>query len=138
MAERPLLVLPRPALAAPPKRGGGGSQPHLPTRRTQVGRFAPRFARLREVLNSRTADPMELSRDPTSLAPDRVVVFEIAGSVDDFARGISKVPGFEFMAEYDTEQQPRKLNVARMIANASDAAFQNWSRLGNSLMTKGK
>src|SRR5271163_3852269 len=33
---------------------------------------------------------------------------------------------------------PRKLNVARMIANASDAAFQNWSRLGNSLMTKGK
>jgi len=33
---------------------------------------------------------------------------------------------------------PRKLNVARMIANASDAVFQNWSRLGNSLMTKGK
>ncbi len=33
---------------------------------------------------------------------------------------------------------PRKLNVARMIANASDAVFQNFSRLGNSLMTKGK
>ena len=32
---------------------------------------------------------------------------------------------------------PRKLNVARMIANASDAVFQNWSRLGNSLMTRG-
>jgi hypothetical protein len=27
---------------------------------------------------------------------------------------------------------PRKLNVARMIANASDAVFQNFSRLGNS------
>ena len=33
---------------------------------------------------------------------------------------------------------PRKLNVARMIANASDAVFQNFSRLGNALMTKGK
>jgi alkylhydroperoxidase family enzyme len=33
---------------------------------------------------------------------------------------------------------PRKLNVARMIANASDAVFQNFSRLGNSLMTRGK
>ncbi len=109
MAERPLLVLPRPALAAPPKRGGGGSQPHLPTKRTQVGRFGPRFARLREVLTSHAADPMELHRDPTSLAPDRVVGFEIAGSVDDFARGISKVPGFEFMAEYDTEQPPDDL-----------------------------
>ena len=32
---------------------------------------------------------------------------------------------------------PRKLNVARMIANASDAVFQNFSRLGNSLMTRG-
>ena len=33
---------------------------------------------------------------------------------------------------------PRKLNVARMIANASDAVFQNFSRLGNSLMIRGK
>jgi alkylhydroperoxidase family enzyme len=33
---------------------------------------------------------------------------------------------------------PRKLNVARMIANASEAVFHNFSRLGNSLMTRGK
>src|SRR6516165_873991 len=33
---------------------------------------------------------------------------------------------------------PRKLNVALMIANASDPVFQNFSRLGNSLMTRGK
>src|SRR5262249_48757632 len=33
---------------------------------------------------------------------------------------------------------PRKLNIARMIANASDPVFQNFSRLGNSLMTRGK
>jgi alkylhydroperoxidase family enzyme len=30
------------------------------------------------------------------------------------------------------------MNVARMIANSSDAVFQNFSRLGNSLMTRGK
>src|ERR1700758_4122368 len=36
------------------------------------------------------------------------------------------------------DNTPRKLNVARMIANASDAVFQNFSRLGNSLMTRGK
>ncbi len=33
---------------------------------------------------------------------------------------------------------PRKMNVARMMANASDAVFHNFSRLGNSLLTKGK
>jgi len=33
---------------------------------------------------------------------------------------------------------PRKLNVARMMANASEAVFHNFSRLGNALLTKGK
>jgi alkylhydroperoxidase family enzyme len=33
---------------------------------------------------------------------------------------------------------PRKLNVARMIANSSEAVFHNFSRLGNALMTRGK
>jgi alkylhydroperoxidase family enzyme len=33
---------------------------------------------------------------------------------------------------------PRKLNVARMMANASEPVFQNFSRLGNALLTKGK
>jgi len=36
------------------------------------------------------------------------------------------------------DNTPRKLNDARMIANSSDAVFQNFSRLGNSLMTRGK
>jgi 4-carboxymuconolactone decarboxylase len=33
---------------------------------------------------------------------------------------------------------PRKMNVARMIANSSDAVFQNFSRLGHSLLTRAK
>jgi alkylhydroperoxidase family enzyme len=33
---------------------------------------------------------------------------------------------------------PRKLNVARMMANASEAVFHNFSRLGNALLTKSK
>lgn len=106
MAERPLLVLPRPNLVDPPRLPGGGSKPHLPTKRTQVARFDPDFTRLREVLDRGAAGPMELRDDPTSLAPDRVIVFEIAGTVDDFTRAVSKVPGLDFMAEYDTEEPP--------------------------------
>ena len=33
---------------------------------------------------------------------------------------------------------PRKMNVARMIANSSDAVFQNFSRLGHALLTRAK
>ena len=106
MAERPLLVLPRPELALPPRLGGGGGKPHLPPKMAQIARFGPDFARLREVLANRTADPIRLRDDPTSLAPDRVIVFEIAGTVNDFTRAVSKVPGLDFMAEYDTEEPP--------------------------------
>jgi Subtilase family len=109
MAQRPLLVLPRPEVVAPPKRGGGGSSPHLPSRDVQVGRFEPRFARLREVLRRPEGSAIELRDDPTSLAPERVIVFEIAGSVDDFTRAVARVPGFDFMAEYDTERPPDDL-----------------------------
>src|SRR5260370_40957876 len=36
------------------------------------------------------------------------------------------------------DNTPKKMNVARMIANSSEAVFHNFSRLGNSLMTRGK
>ena len=109
MAERPLLTLPNPTLINPPKLPGGGVQPRFPAKDTQVARFGPDFARLREVLARGAADPMELRADPTSLAPDRVIVFEIAGTVANFSRAISKVPGLAFMAETDTEEPPDEL-----------------------------
>jgi hypothetical protein len=52
---------------------------------------------------------MEFRDDPSSLAPDRVIVFEIAGTVGDFVKAISRVPGLEFMVEYDTEEPPDEL-----------------------------
>jgi hypothetical protein len=106
MAERPLLALPQPQLVGPPKGTGGGGKPHLPTKGSQVARFGPDFRRLREVLARGGPEILRLRDDPTSLAPDRVVVFEIAGIVGDFTRALSKVPGFDFIAEYDTEEPP--------------------------------
>jgi hypothetical protein len=44
---------------------------------------------------------MELRADPTSLAPERVIVFEIAGTVANFLKAVGRVRGLEFMAEYD-------------------------------------
>ncbi|MHB8257131.1 MAG: S8 family peptidase [Acidiferrobacterales bacterium] len=46
---------------------------------------------------------LELRNDPTSLAPDRVIVFEIAGTVANFLKAVGKINGLEFMAEYEGE-----------------------------------
>lgn len=102
MAKRPLLILPTPEKIAPPKGHGGGGGLRLPTKGGQLATFGPIFKRLRKVLG-REGGAIELRDDPSSLAPDRVVVFEIAGTIVDFFKAVSKIDGLEFMAEYEAE-----------------------------------
>jgi hypothetical protein len=104
MAERPLLILPNPETIGPPPLPHGGGKPILPTRATQVNRIGPSFAKLREAFNRGPERVLELREDPTALAPDRVIVFEIAGTVADFARAAARVPGLELMVEFEAEQ----------------------------------
>jgi hypothetical protein len=105
MPERPLLRLPNPNAAEVP--GGPRLVPNLrkPTKGRQRDRFAPVFDRLQAVL-SRPGDPIELRDDPTALAPERVIVFEIGGTVQNFLKALAKVDGLEFMAELETEFVP--------------------------------
>jgi len=109
MAERPLLILPTASQIAPPKLGGGGAKPFIPNRETQAGRIGPAFARLRDALNRTPEQVHALRADPTALAPDRVIVFEIAGTVADFAKAVNRVPGLELMVEYETAAEPDEL-----------------------------
>jgi hypothetical protein len=54
-----------------------------PSPQRQQGRLAPRFDRLMQVAGS-PDDLMALRDDPASIAPERAIVFEIAGSLPDF------------------------------------------------------
>jgi hypothetical protein len=98
MPDRPLLRLPAPAAAESPR-----GRPAFPTNRypsagRQKDKYRPLFRRLREVL-SRDGDALALRDDPTSLAPDRVIVFEIAGTVQNLLKAVARIDGLEFMAE---------------------------------------
>ncbi len=102
MQTFPLLPLPEPRAVAVPKTAGGGfgKKARFPAREAQVERFAPMFERLARVLDG---DPLELRDDPAGLSPDRVIVFELAESVADFARAVARVPGLEFLGEQEFE-----------------------------------
>lgn len=106
MAERPLLILPTAESIGPPQGPRGGGKPFVPAREIQAHRIAPSLKRLREALSRGPERVLELRDDPTALAPDRVIVFEIAGTVADFARAAAMVPGLELMVEYETEAEP--------------------------------
>ena len=102
MPARPLLILPTPSLALPPPGGRGGGKLRFPSRGRQTGQFGPLFTQLRNVLN-RQGGGLELRDDPSSLAPDRVIVFEIAGTIKDFLKAVARIDGLEFMAEYEAD-----------------------------------
>ena len=100
MAKRPLLILPTPEPIAPPRGGGGGANLRLPTHQCQVSNFGPVFNRLRQAVFG------ELRDDPSSLSPERVIVFEIGGTIKDFFKAVKNVDGLELMAEYEADFPP--------------------------------
>ncbi|MGO7169598.1 hypothetical protein AB9F47_21325 [Rhizobium leguminosarum] len=46
-------------------------------------------------------DPTGLSlrADPTALAPERLLVFEVKGDIANFARAVNNIPGLELIDE---------------------------------------
>ena len=106
MADFPLLRLPRPVVDTPPAgRGNPPRQPRGPGRRRQQERLGPVFDRLADVFDG-NRDPVTLRDDPGGLAPERVLVFEVAGSIGDFAAATNRIPGLEYLAEQSTEFPP--------------------------------
>jgi hypothetical protein len=73
----------------------------------------PQLSRLRAALERGADRLLELRTDPQALAPERVVVFEIAGSVEAFARALESVPGFELLLEHDIERPADELFAER-------------------------
>jgi hypothetical protein len=106
MVKRPLLILPTPEPIAAPKGGGGSGNLRLPTKQSQVSTFGPFFNRLHQAFLEGTKAAMELRDDPSSLSPDRVIVFEIGGTITDFFKAVARVDGLEFMAEYESDFPP--------------------------------
>ena len=102
MPERPLLALDSPVQDRRLKKTRFTPPiPKLPNRERQFKRLGPRFNRLSQVI--KTPDNiLSLRSDPTSLVPDRALVFEVAGSLRNFASQAAKA-GFNFLGEISDE-----------------------------------
>ncbi|PTE14612.1 hypothetical protein C5F44_08735 [Fuscovulum blasticum DSM 2131] len=73
---------------------------------------------------------LELKQDPTALAPERLLVFEVRGSIQDFARAITKVVGLELIDEEDLPSDEDKQPVAYLLipdAKALEQILRLWS-----------
>jgi hypothetical protein len=102
--ERPLLKLPDPEPFTP--RNGPRAVGNIakPTRGRQSERIAPRFERLMNVAR-RPEELLALRDDPASIAPERAIVFEVAGSLENFYRQAVAM-GLEYLGDFEDDFAP--------------------------------
>ena len=98
MAEFPLLPIPIPVPDQRPRGPRRGHGPLLPTRARQGERLQPVFQRLRNVFDG-DRDPLTLRDDPADIAPERALVLEVAGTIDDFQKAARRINGLEYLAD---------------------------------------
>lgn len=111
MAERPLLRIPEATRNEREKRAPVPVDPNAKIAKPGFGRqsqrLGPRFDRLRNVAAQPAAQAaMALRADPDGIAPERALVFEVAGSVGDFYSQVGRIQGLEFLLEDDADLEP--------------------------------
>lgn len=100
MAEKPLLFFPNKDIANRTKLGGGGRRFSTPSSARQGERLSPQFNQL---FNSLVAQRIVVQQSNTGVDPEQVLIFETIGSVEDFAKAVSKIEGFEWLGEIEIE-----------------------------------
>lgn len=105
MTDYPLLPVPTPGPDKRPGGGGGGGKIQTPSRARQRARLGPTFQRLQDVFDQ-NRDPVALREDLLGIAPERALVFEVAGSIDDFAAAVARIDGLDFPADEELILDP--------------------------------
>lgn len=95
----PFLVFENPERVGRQKLGGGpGRQFQRPTASRQGERLNTKWEALREAFATRQT---QISSQIAGVDPELVVVLEIIGEISEFSRAVSRIAGFEFLAEID-------------------------------------
>lgn len=105
--KKPLLRLNNPKITPRRSSGGGGASARKFGREAQAQAHGPIFRQLRRILD-RTDANLQLRADPNSLAPERLLVLEVTGSVQNFAKAVSRIAGLEFAGEEALEADEDK------------------------------
>ncbi len=103
MTDYPLLVLPLPAPATADPGHGGPSRFYRPTIERQRLRIGPKFNSLSTVFEAKR---LKLQQTAPGENPELVLVIETIGPVDDFVKAVAKVPGLEWLVEWEEDDVP--------------------------------
>lgn len=97
----PLLFFPQPTVADRNSLGSGGGTVQTPAIDRQRARIAPQLTVLQDAFNAKR---LKLQQNAPMENPELILVFEVAGTVKDFANAVSKVPGLDWLLEWAEEE----------------------------------
>lgn len=97
----PLLFFPEPTPADRNSLGGGGGSVRIPDIARQRARIAPQLTVLQQAFE---AQRLKLQQTAPMENPELILVLEVAGTVEDFAKAVVKVPGLEWLVEWAEDQ----------------------------------
>lgn len=106
LPEFPLLSLPEAVRGAPSDSLHRPLPPATPNRARQGDRLGQRFARLRRL--SKADGALSLRQDPFGIAPERALVFDVAGGVPDIHSAVRRIEGLEFLGDEGIDFAPDK------------------------------
>lgn len=97
----PLLFFPEPTPADRNSLGGGGGSVHIPDIARQRARIAPQLTVLQQAFD---AQRLKLQQAAPMENPELILVLEVAGTVEEFAKAVVKIPGLEWLVEWAEDQ----------------------------------
>lgn len=97
MADKPILIFPAATVDIRAKLRPDKRPPRpRPTQAQQKKRLASKFKALEQQFGT-------IQADIGGVDPEQVIVFETVGSLSSFQNAVKKIPGIEWLADFDTE-----------------------------------
>ena len=118
----PLLFFSVPTEAGRNSLGGGNGSVHIPGIGRQRARIAPQLAVLQQAFEAKR---LRLQQAAPMENPELILVLEVAGTVQNFANAVSKVPGLDWLLEWAEEQIEPRVGCRRSVCLLCTAATQS-------------
>lgn len=134
--NKPFLRLDDPKAAPRRRGGGGGGQKRSFSLTDQIAAHGPVFRNLRNVLDADNP-ALALHADPNALAPERLLVLEVTGSIQNFAGAVARITGLEFAGEeelaadeFDTNPEFYMLVPQLAALREIVSLWEGWEKTG--------
>lgn len=131
--SKPLIIFPKPAETLPRTSLSQTPRPTFfhPSKENQKGKFEKKITNLDTAIAN---EAITLSLSVAGLEPERLLVFEIKGEIEDFYKAVEKTEGMEFLGEsFIGEEDPDDSFIYRKYDKETEEIIDDKKKISKRL-----